>query len=104
MSTRSRAPNQPTFVPIQVGILQRKCSSCGQHTFAGGECRECKQKKSPLQRRAINQTETSEVPRSPSQLLDTDPRAFMKSRFEHDFSRVRLHTDDSARSRCNFLP
>jgi hypothetical protein len=32
-------------------ILQRKCESCGQHTIAGGECRECAKKKSGLQRK-----------------------------------------------------
>jgi hypothetical protein len=105
MSTRSPVQSQakPTFTPVQTGILQRKCSSCGQHTFAGGECEECKKKKSFLQRRSSNQSEPSEVPpivhevlRSPDQSLDTDTRAFMEPRFNRDFSRVRVHTDTKA--------
>jgi hypothetical protein len=44
----------------------------------------------------------SEVLRSPGQPLDSATRAFMESRFGHDFSRIRVHTDtashESARS------
>lgn len=105
MSTRSPVQSQtkPTFTPVQRGILQRQCASCGQHTFAGGECEECKKKKSLLQRRSSNQSEPSEVPpivhevlRSPGQPLDTETRAFMESRFGHDFSQVRVHTNGRA--------
>jgi hypothetical protein len=43
-----------------------------------------------------------EVLRSPGQPLDPETRTFMESRFGHDFSRVRVHTDgraaDSARA------
>jgi Domain of unknown function (DUF4157) len=39
-----------SFTPIQTGLLQRKCNSCGQHTIAGGECTNC-QPKSGLQRK-----------------------------------------------------
>lgn len=31
--------------PVQGGVLQRKCSACGNHNVAGGECEECKKKK-----------------------------------------------------------
>jgi hypothetical protein len=37
-----------------------------------------------------------DVLRSPGQPLDTGTRGFMESRFGHDFSRVRVHTDASA--------
>jgi lipoprotein-anchoring transpeptidase ErfK/SrfK len=37
-------------MPIQTGLLQRKCNSCGQHTIAGGECTSC-QPKNGLQRK-----------------------------------------------------
>ncbi len=33
------------------GVLQRQCSSCGNHTMAGGECQECGKKNSGLQRK-----------------------------------------------------
>jgi hypothetical protein len=39
---------------------------------------------------------TGEVSRAPGQPLDTATRAFMESRFGHDFSRVRVHTGGSA--------
>jgi Domain of unknown function (DUF4157) len=39
-----------SFTPIQTGLLQRKCNSCGQHMIAGGECTNC-QPKSGLQRK-----------------------------------------------------
>jgi hypothetical protein len=37
-----------------------------------------------------------EVLRSPGQSLDTTVRAFLEPRFGHDFSNVRVHTDDRA--------
>jgi Domain of unknown function (DUF4157) len=40
-----------SFTPVQAGLLQRECTSCGQHTIAGGECAECTKKKSGLQRK-----------------------------------------------------
>lgn len=81
-------------------LLQRKCD-CGQHTIAGAECDACGKQR--LQRRTTNQDERAEVPavvhdvlRSPGQPLDASTRAFMEQRFQHDFSRVRLHTDERA--------
>src|SRR5205823_1825863 len=37
-----------------------------------------------------------EVLRSPGEPLDRETRAFMEPRFGHDFSQVRVHTDDRA--------
>jgi hypothetical protein len=84
---------------MSIGVpLQRKCD-------CGGECDEC-QKKS-LQRK-VRQVEPgtrtdSSVPhivhqvlRSSGQPLDPATRAFMESRFGHDFGQVRLHTDSRA--------
>lgn len=78
------------------GLLQRKCA-CGNHTIAGGECAECRQKR--LQRAATNAAPVSEVPpivhdvlRSPGQLLDPATRSFMEPRFGHDFSQVRVQS------------
>jgi len=39
-------------MPPRQGVLQRKCD-CGNHTAAGGECEECRKKKTTLQRLAI---------------------------------------------------
>ena len=56
-----------------------------------------------LQRRPVNLSKPSEIPpivydvlRSPGQPLDDATRDFFESRFGHDFSRVRVHTDDKA--------
>ncbi|BDA71106.1 hypothetical protein CAL7716_052720 [Calothrix sp. PCC 7716] len=56
-----------------------------------------------MQRRAASQDEISEVPpivhevlHSPGQPLDKETRGFMESRFRHDFSQVRVHTDSKA--------
>jgi len=63
----------------------------------------CCRLQQPLQRKSADSVETSEVPpivhevlRSPGQPLDLATRVFMESRFGHDFSRVRVHTDPKA--------
>jgi hypothetical protein len=84
-------------------MLQRQCA-CGQHRVGGGECEECKQKnKRTLQRRSTEAAEPVRVPplvhevlRSPGQPLHTAVRSFMEPRFSHNFSQVRVHTDDKA--------
>jgi hypothetical protein len=82
-------------------LLQRQCD-CGNHTM-GGECNDCAKKKSPLQRKAANGIESSAVPpivhdvlRSPGQSLEATTLAVMEPRFRHDFSQVRVHTDEKA--------
>jgi hypothetical protein len=86
--------------PAGKGLLQRKCA-CGNHTPGGAQCEACSKK--PLQRRAIGQAQTEEAPpivhealSSPGQQLDAETRSFMESRFHQDFSRVRVHTDETA--------
>src|SRR5215472_11905294 len=41
-------------------------------------------------------TTVHDVLSSPGQPLDAGTRSFMESRFEHDFSKVRVHTDEKA--------
>lgn len=64
---------------------------------------ECRRKRQMLQRKAVNNEELMEVPpivhevlNSSGQLLDENTRLFMESRFGHDFSKVRVHTDTKA--------
>lgn len=83
------------------GVLQRACA-CGQHT-GGGECEHCrKQRESLLQRSAVAATESgvpsivNEVLHSSGQPLDGATRLMMERGFGHDFSGVRVHTDDQA--------
>jgi hypothetical protein len=89
---------------VHPGLLQRKCA-CGGKADSDGERKECRKQK--LQRKANgfdHGTENNlsappivhEVLRSPGQPLDAETRAFMEPRFGHDFSQVRVHTDDKA--------
>ena len=86
------------------GLLQRKCG-CGGTPGPTGECEACRNKR--LQRKSRNsglrtKNESSVLPivhevlRSPSRPLDAETRTFMKPRFGHDFSNVRVHADARA--------
>ncbi|MBF2065985.1 MAG: DUF4157 domain-containing protein [Calothrix sp. C42_A2020_038] len=101
MLTQTKA--KPSFMPVRGGLLQRQCASCNQQTLAGSECNKCQKNKSLLQRRATSLAEVGEAPpivhkvlNSLGQPLDADSRNFMESRFGHDFSSVRVHTDAKA--------
>lgn len=98
-STLKRSAIKTTVTPVHSTVLQR-CSN-------GVECAECRQKRleneGTLKRSAVNSAPTNSVPpivhnvlSSSGQLLDAGTRAFMEPRFGHDFSRVRVHTDDKA--------
>jgi hypothetical protein len=85
---------------VRSGLLQRKCA-CGGSPGASGECAECQKEK--LQRKAGSAARTPAVPplvhevlRSPGQPLGNEVRAFLEPHFGHDFSRVRVHTDERA--------
>jgi Domain of unknown function (DUF4157) len=101
MSEQALAQAKPqsiraTLTSVSHGILQR-CSN-------GVECEECrKRREGTLQRAAVKATPPQSVPpivhevlRSPGQPLDVGTQAFMGSRFGHDFSGVRVHTDERA--------
>jgi len=71
----------------------------------GGTCDDCKKDHSKMWIGAPSPstaggaeapTIVQEVLRSPSQPLDSTTRAFMEPRFGHDFSHVRVHTDEKA--------
>lgn len=95
------------FKPLRGNLLQRQCA-CGQHSIAGADCAECSEKREVLQRSSLSPSGRGldgkgavppivhEVLRSPGQPLDRATLAFMESRFGHDFSRVRVHTDTRA--------
>jgi peptidoglycan hydrolase-like protein with peptidoglycan-binding domain len=98
-------PTLQPFAPAATGLLQRKCA-CGQHaTDQHGQCTECKKKGQLLQRRAVNQNGPAvappivhEVLRSPGRPLDPATRAYMESRFGHDFSQVQTTAATVARA------
>ena len=104
--THEQLGTSQTLTPLPGATLQRKCD-CGQHTFGGGECTECRKKHLPLQRVTRNsETESRnsggvppvvhDVLKSPGQPFDATTRDFFEPRFGHDFSRVRVHTDAKA--------
>jgi uncharacterized protein DUF4157 len=84
---------------LSVGVapmqISRKCADCG--------CADCEEEKK-LQRKEIGpQAHTAEAPalvhgvlRSPGRPLDAATRAYFEPRFRYDFSRVRIHTDETA--------
>lgn len=106
MSSKAQVKTKPNSSDIFTvgGILQRKCA-CGTHTVAGGECESCRKENAfgQLQRAATSAESVNEVPpivhdvlRSTGQPLDANTRSFFESRFDHDFSHVRVHTDERA--------
>ena len=84
------------------GLLQRKCA-CGGAAGLTGDCADCDKKRLLSRRRSSNQEGPFDVPpvvhevlRGPGQPLDPSARALFESRFRHDFSRVRIHSDARA--------
>lgn len=89
---------------MKAPVLQRKCS-CGGRAKAGGDCEECRKKRSSLQRKAAGTAPSGpslappivhDVLRSPGRPLDAGTRASIEPRFGHDFSQVRIHADARA--------
>ncbi|HEU0304367.1 MAG TPA: DUF4157 domain-containing protein [Gaiellaceae bacterium] len=80
-------------------LLQRRCA-CGGTPGRDGECAACKAKR--LQRQAsmagpqLAPPIVHDVLRSQGHPLDSAIQGRMEARFGHDFSRVRVHTDDRA--------
>ncbi len=89
-----------SFTPAARTMVQRKCA-CGGTKGPDGECENCKRQR--VQRRAAESTAPASAPESvhrtlasPGRPLDGGTRDFMESRFGHDFSQVRIHTDSQA--------
>jgi hypothetical protein len=97
-----KAEAKPSLNSDKSGLLQRKCD-CGNAAGLTGECSQCDREKLAVQRQSKDGSDVGEVPaivhevlRSPGQPLDRDTRIFMESRFGHDFSQVRVRTDEKA--------
>jgi len=93
------APSPQLNVSGAGPAVRRKCACEG----SGAECPECQKKKEEkLQRKAQSPAPVEAPPivhnvlRSPGQALDSETRAFMEPRLNHDLSRVRIHTGPSA--------
>lgn len=107
-SWTKRSTNVPVAALANGSILQRRCA-CGGGQGPSGQCEECRRKgRDTLQRHAASHrpaliSQRLQVPaivhdvlRSAGEPLDTATRAFMESRFSHDFSQVRVHTGPRA--------
>jgi Domain of unknown function (DUF4157) len=97
-TVQAPAPQAPAPNSFQ---LQRKCA-CGSYG-SGGECDKCRNGSKGLYRSACSPRTAASVPpivhevlNSPGQPLDAGIRAWMEPRFHHDFSNVRVHTDQKA--------
>ncbi len=78
MRTAEPTPLAPSYgAPA---TLQRKCAECAR---GEGLCPKCAE-------------QAQKALRAPGQPLDSATRAFMEPRFGHDFSHVRIHTDEHA--------
>lgn len=87
-------------------LLARACA-CGTHAV-GGECSSCRDRR--LQRRSETTSILPQIPDSvyatldaPGHGLDARTRDFMETRFGHDFSGVRVHTDTQAASSAHAI-
>jgi len=77
----------------------RRCA-CGGTVGPTGECAACRQKRLQRESRAVGPASAPpivhDVLRSSGRPLEPGVRNAMESRFQHDFSRVRVHTDARA--------
>ncbi len=92
MSTAATELSPGRAAAVKSGSLQRKCASCeeeDERTLHRKETGAACESAPPI---------VQEVVRSPGRPLDSSMRAFMEPRFEHDFARVRVHTDERAAS------
>jgi len=102
---QTQAAPKSLSTPARGGLLQRKCS-CGGAAGLSGSCEGCEKKQ--LQLRTSNQSKRESVPHvvhdvvnGNGQPLDQSTSSFMESRFGHDFSHVRVHTDARAADSAN---
>ncbi len=106
MSTRWQASiktgSPGSFAPTWTGLPRPRCTCGGTAGLEGGRP-EYRATSPGLRRRVSSQAEPAAIPpsvhevlRSPGRPLDPATRAFMESRFGHDFSQVRVHTDARA--------
>jgi hypothetical protein len=107
MGTEVQAKSTPSVAPAishaPANLLQCKCA-CGGDSGVSGECEECRKKRLGIpQRSARNSNPWTKVPPIVSEVissagspLDQGSKKFMESRFGHDFSHVRIHTDSQA--------
>ncbi|HYV84168.1 MAG TPA: DUF4157 domain-containing protein [Pyrinomonadaceae bacterium] len=99
-----RVADKVMRMPEPAARLQRKCD-CGSSGASDQSCENCANRSLKLQRRAtsVNESGAMSAPAivqdtlgSPGRALDQNTRTFFENRFGHDFSNVRIHTDEHA--------
>jgi hypothetical protein len=88
---------RPAPVLRDTGSFLRR--SCG----CGGACAACRKDSDQSLQRAPAAADVPEVLRSPGIPLDHGTRGEMERLFDHNFSRVRVHSDDAAARSANAL-
>jgi hypothetical protein len=89
----------------RTALLQRQ-RACGGAAGLPGQCANQDNSRLTMQRHSANRPDASQSPsvppivdealRSPGHSLDGQTRAYMESRFGHDFGQVRVHSDAQA--------
>jgi hypothetical protein len=97
LQIQPKAISTPALVSPHNGLLQRKCSRCGNFS-QDDEIKDELKKRLSLQRRSTDGTAAippivHEVLNSPGQPLDTGIRALMKPLSGHDLRRLKIHAD-----------
>ena len=77
-------------------ILRRSCG-------CGGTCASCRKDGEKSLQRGAAAANVPQVLRSPGMPLDDDTRGEMERLFDHNFSRVRVHSDQEAARSANAL-
>lgn len=91
-----------TDIPVQPELLPQQKCACGATAGFTGACGECGEQRLSIQRRAANPARPAsasavvDVLQTRGEELDEATRGLMESRFGHDFSHVRVHTDARA--------
>jgi hypothetical protein len=102
-----RMPNAELSIAAAPLQISRKCAACEEHE--DHKCESCEEEAKGEQKRLRMKPAGSGVPapdeappiveevlREPGQPLDAATRTFFELRFGHDFSGVRVHTDENA--------
>src|SRR5262249_36324847 len=99
-----KGPVNPIHSRVRAGLLQRACA-CGTEPPGDRQC-DCRREHMMQRKTAVPQIVdrtdavappiVHEVLRAPGGRLDPSTRAFFESRFGHDFSRVRVHSEEKA--------
>ncbi len=96
----AKDPPESFFTLGRVGLIQRK--QCEMYEL-DENCSKCRKEIPNMQCSSTEIVEPSSVPpvvnevlNSPGESLDKETRVFMESRFGHDFSKIRVHTNSKA--------